>query len=126
MIRFFSALTLGFAMLTSGVAQAQHPAPPAPNPQPIQRVLVLRGTENLANYNNLMFTISGEAVEMIDASQRPISGTASIVGNRVTLTFGDCVYQGNLVNGVINGTARFTSGQNEGMTWNFNVRTVAN
>lgn len=125
MIRFFSALALGFAMLASvGVAQAQFPAAPA-IPNPVQKVLVLKGTEDLANFNELTFTINGDVVEMIDASQRPINGAASIAGKRVTLTFADCIYEGDLIDGVLAGTGRFTSGQNAGTTWYFNVRTVA-
>ena len=123
MIRLFSALTLGLAMVFStGVASAQAPPNPVQNGAPI----VFKGSEDLDNFGRLTFTIRGAEVVMLDSSDVPIKGTASISGARHTFTFADCVYEGELVNGVIAGTARFTSGNSEGKSWTFNVRLNSN
>ncbi len=124
MIRLFSALTLGLAMLFStGMASAQTPPPnPGQNSAPI----VFKGSEDLDSFGRLAFTIRGTEVVMLDSTDVPVKGTATIVGTRHTFTFANCVYEGELVNGVIAGTARFTSGNDEGKSWTYNVRLNSN
>jgi hypothetical protein len=92
----------------------------------VKPLVTLEGNEEWGNNGSLIFHVyqSGKAV-MIDATQKPVSGTVKVDGNRMTLTFGNCVYEGTEVNNVISGRARYTSGNNAGRSWAFRL-TVRN
>lgn len=118
----------------SGIAAAQTgpiDQPQAPQQQ-LPKVLVFRGSEDLQNYGILQFTVfdstkAAGPIEMLDASNRPIRGNFQMNGKQVNFVFTDCTYSGTIAQGgVIAGTARYTSGNNAGHTWNFRVQLILN
>lgn len=79
------------------------------------------GSESLDQYGKLTFRFTtADEVVMIDAHSQ-ISGSYTQDGAAVRITFGDCVYEGSINGNVLSGTARFTAGNNTGVTWTFNV-----
>jgi hypothetical protein len=64
----------------------------------------------------------GGKVVMIDVTKKPVEGTFKSDGKKIQFIFGNCVYEGTENKlGTLTGTARFTTGQNTGKTWNFTV-----
>ncbi len=102
-------------------------APPAPLNQAAARPLVtLEGREAWGTTGELEFQMfAGNRAVMIDETRNPVEGTYRVVGNRLTLTFNNCVYDATEANGVMTGRARYTNGPNAGQAWNFRV-TVRN
>ena len=128
MIRSILSLTLvAVSLVAASVASAQTPGTPGapaasatPAGRPVPEIIVLLGHEDLQSRGRFIFIFrKGGIVERIDASNRSTTGTVQSQGNRVTFTFADCVYEGNDVNNTFAGAARFTSGPNAGITWNF-------
>ena len=136
MRKIICALALFTATLAmTGFAHAQNPstntqgtnapAANAPAAQAQQQyAYLLKGHESLSPGADLIFVVRQNGVLMVDASATAPHGTVSFTGNRLTLTFGNCVYEGDVVNGVYSGTARVTSGAQAGQSWTFNVRNL--
>jgi opacity protein-like surface antigen len=80
-----------------------------------------KGQEDLGNFGPLTFKFQdGQKVTMIDA-HNTIDGSFSQNGASVQIQFGNCVYEGTISGNVLSGTARFTSGSDAGVTWNWRV-----
>ncbi len=124
MRRIFLALTLGAALFVPvGFAAAEGTTMPAA-PKQMNTTSVMKGRESLFPNGDLVFLVRGNNVVMIDAAKTTLPGVGSVNGNRVTMTFSNCVYEGTMANGVLSGTGRFTSGPNAGRTWTYAVRYV--
>lgn len=79
-----------------------------------------RGQENLNGFGRLTFRFGdNNRVEMIDA-RTTVRGTYSVNGNQVTIRFNNCVYTGQMQDGRITGSARYTQGSG-GEPWTFEV-----
>lgn len=101
-------------------------APKLPANEAVRPLVTLEGREEWGQTGELVFQMyQGARAVMIDETKRPVEGTYRVVGNRLTLTFQNCVYDATEANGVIAGRARYTSGQDAGRAWNFRV-TVRN
>jgi hypothetical protein len=122
----------------AGLAAAQDPvtqrpgksAPPAApvvkdqaSKAPVKFPVVLAGTEDLNGFGKLSFIIrDGGKVDMVDATNKPISGSGRTEGKQIIFSFGNCVYEGTeSATNVLTGKARFTSGPSAGQSWNFRV-----
>jgi hypothetical protein len=119
-------LAAAVAVLFVGASLAFAQTGPATQP-PVQGPTGLAGTEwvgqeNLQQFGKLAFRFQdGQKVLMIDAHGQA-QGSYTQNGPSVRIQFGDCVYEGTIQNKVLAGTARFTSGQSAGVTWNFAVQ----
>ena len=123
MRRIFLALTLGTALLVPfSVAHAEGTMPSAP--RQMNTTSVMQGRESLFPNGDLVFFVRGNNVVMVYAAKTTLPGIGEVNGNRVTMTFSNCVYEGTMANGVLSGTGRFTSGPDVGRTWTFSVRYV--
>jgi len=95
-----------------------------PTPAPVVKSVAnstWSGTEQLAGFGKLTFELKadGKAV-MIDATAT-VNGDWSQKGNEVTVTFSNCVYVGRINGQTMSGTGRFTTGEQAGQTWNFQL-----
>ncbi|HZZ80260.1 MAG TPA: caspase family protein [Gemmataceae bacterium] len=76
------------------------------------------GSETLSDYGRLTFHFAGDGnVTMIDAKST-VNGSWSQSGNRVTITFQNCVYEATVQGKSMSGNAHFTNGAR---TWTFAV-----
>ena len=118
MIRAIHSLILGIALLgLAGSAFAQTP-PPAPT-QPSAVVSVYEGVELDNSYLKFEFMQNGMAIMHDAVSNGPVRGAYVRDGNRWTITFANCVYEGTQNGNTIAGQARLTQGGTE--MWNFMV-----
>jgi hypothetical protein len=81
------------------------------------------GSEDLAGFGKLTFQFKGNgAVTMTDAKSS-VPGTWTQNGSKVEIRFSNCVYIGYIDNnGVLSGTAAYTTGPNNGLSWSFCVQ----
>ena len=117
------AICLGFIAAAAFFFGAFGPAFAQAGVQPPPSVVASawKGQEDLGNFGPLTFQFQVEQkVTMIDA-HNTIDGSFSQDGASVQIQFGDCVYEGTINGNVMSGTARFTSGSNAGVTWNWSV-----
>jgi hypothetical protein len=82
--------------------------------------------EALAGFANLSFVFHRDGrAGMIDAQhprENPVVGRWQQDGDKVTLTFLDCVYEPTIKDKTLSGQGRFVQGPQTGNTWNFSVR----
>ena len=99
------------------VAQEQTPAA-AP-----KLLMTLEGREEGLFAGPLAFYLyDTNQVMMVDAAKKPVQGSFKREGDRIQLTFGNCVYDGTAAkNGPFAGIARVTKGPNTGKSWTFSV-----
>jgi hypothetical protein len=80
------------------------------------------GEENLQGFGKLTFRfLDEEKVLMIDA-QSQVQGSYTLNGQSVQIQFRNCVYEGTIQDNVLSGSARFTQGQSNGVSWTFSVQ----
>ena len=99
------------------VGAPNQPANPPIAPKAAGRS-VLRGEEDLPGFGPLEFSLDGKGkVEMNDASKQITRGEYRIAGNRYTMSFPGCVYEGTANGNTVVGKAR----NDKGEVWNFKV-----
>jgi hypothetical protein len=124
-------LALAAALLGSAApafAQTGIGSPTSPNApaavQPAPAPVVYEGSEfNTNSYLKFILQTDGTVV-MHDGGQRPVHGDYRWEGDRITITFGNCVYEGTRSGNSLSGMARFTSGQNAGQSWPFRLEGI--
>jgi hypothetical protein len=101
------------------------PADPGVVRPPVEQPTNLEGTtwqgsETLADFGKLAFRFeANQRVVMTDAKAQA-TGQWSLTGDRVTITFNNCVYTGVVQGSTLAGAARFTD--RDLREWNFTVR----
>ena len=120
MFHTFRPLCLTVALLgLVAPAFSQNPHPPAPT-QLGQVVAMYEGTEGNNSYLKFVVHQNCQVIKNFGV-QGPEQSAYQRVGDRITITFANCVYQGILSNNVLAGTACVTEGLNVGRTWQFSV-----
>jgi hypothetical protein len=76
------------------------------------------GTESLAGFGKLAFEFQGGGKVVMHDARSKVNGTWKQDGDRVTLTFSNCVYEGTMKDGGLSGKARFTD---KDTAWTFSV-----
>ena len=114
MIRFLALAALLFGFTAPAYCQLTTQTPPA------QVVETYEGTEFTNSVLKFVVMQDGSVI-MHDAGPHPVLGRHQRDGDRVTITFGNCVYEGTRTGNVLYGMARFTSGEHSGRTWEFRV-----
>jgi hypothetical protein len=117
-----SFATIAFLFVGAALASAQTGSPPPVHGPTVMAGTEWHGEENLQGFGKLTFRFQdGQKVLMLDAHGQA-QGSFTQNGPTVRITFGDCVYEGMIQGNVLSGSARFTSGQNSGLTWLFAVQ----
>ncbi|MBX9680212.1 MAG: hypothetical protein K2X38_15740 [Gemmataceae bacterium] len=80
------------------------------------------GTEELNQNGKLHFGLKKDGTAVMIDAQSAVTGRYVVEGDRVTLTFTNCVYRGVVRDGVMTGDAVVTAGANRGMCWKYQVR----
>ncbi len=95
-------------------------APPPTTPGPIASIAGSRwtGNENLQGFSTLTFEFHADTKAVMIDAQSTANGKWTQKGNQVTITFGNCVYQGTIKDQVLSGNAGYTTGD---ATWTFSV-----
>ena len=92
-------------------------------PQPTPTSMTFEGAEFGNRYLKFVMSTGGVATMYDEVTAGSVRGSFGISGNHVVVLFDNCVYDGTMFGNVISGTARFTSGPNAGVTWQFRVAT---
>jgi hypothetical protein len=123
-LKLFAAVTVLFV----GVGLAAAQTGPGSNPPQVPTGPTAlpgsewTGEENLQGFGKLTFQFQDEEKVMMIDSQSQVPGRYTQDGQSVRIQFGNCIYEGTIQGNVLSGSARFTQGQNNGVTWTFSVQ----
>lgn len=107
----------------TAIDRIQNVTGPGPGPGPATVVgTTWEGNETLSGYGRVKFQFDADGkATMYDAmweKRGTVSGSWTQVGDQVTISFKDCVYEGTIKGDVLSGNARFVE---SGVSWTFSV-----